>query len=84
MDQKHFFTPIILDDMCLAARILRGLRFASRLGMSFTNDAEAAIRNLSSSILNLDKVVLIRFSYLTFNSNKICTECLNKKISFSW
>ncbi|KAG9443125.1 hypothetical protein H6P81_018979 [Aristolochia fimbriata] len=37
------------------ARILRGLRVAARLGMAFYKDTEAAIRDLSPSIMNLAK-----------------------------
>ncbi|KAF8410307.1 hypothetical protein HHK36_002833 [Tetracentron sinense] len=37
------------------ARILRGLRIAARLGLSFSKETDKAIQNLSSSIMNLDK-----------------------------
>ncbi|GMH24537.1 hypothetical protein Nepgr_026380 [Nepenthes gracilis] len=37
------------------ARILRGLRIAARLGLSFSKDTEFAMRNLSALIKNLDK-----------------------------
>ena len=45
-----------LNKLCGAARILRGLRIAARLGLSFSEETETAIHDLSSSILNLAKV----------------------------
>ena len=39
-----------------AARILRGLRIAARLGLSFSKDTESAMHDLSASIEGLDKV----------------------------
>ncbi|XP_058090637.1 uncharacterized protein LOC131237037 [Magnolia sinica] len=37
------------------ARILRGLRIAARLGLQFSKETAIAIRDLSTSIMNLDK-----------------------------
>uniref|UniRef100_A0A7C9EV59 Polynucleotide adenylyltransferase n=1 Tax=Opuntia streptacantha TaxID=393608 RepID=A0A7C9EV59_OPUST len=37
------------------ARILRGLRIAARLQLSFAKDTEKAMRNLCTSVTNLDK-----------------------------
>lgn len=37
------------------ARILRGLRIAARLGFQFSSETSTAIRDLSSSIINIDK-----------------------------
>ncbi|XP_043711263.1 uncharacterized protein LOC122660147 isoform X1 [Telopea speciosissima] len=37
------------------ARILRGIRIAARLGLSFSEETAEAIQNLGSSILSLDK-----------------------------
>lgn len=48
----------ILCKLCYAARILRGLRIAGRLGLSISKDTEIAILKLSSSIINLAKVLL--------------------------
>lgn len=53
---------------CGAARILRGIRLAARLGLSFSKDADAAIRNLSSSIMNLAKVPQKNFIEITILS----------------
>ncbi|MQM17891.1 hypothetical protein Taro_050876 [Colocasia esculenta] len=38
-----------------SARILRGLRIAARLGLIFSKETAVAIRDLSSSVLTLDK-----------------------------
>ncbi|GMN28742.1 hypothetical protein TIFTF001_002147 [Ficus carica] len=47
------------------ARILRGLRIAARLGLSFTEETETAIHDLSSSILNLAKSrIMMEFNYM--------------------
>ena len=40
-----------------AARILRGLRIAARLGLSFSKDTETAIHNHSASLTTLAKVL---------------------------
>ncbi|RWW43139.1 hypothetical protein BHE74_00051231 [Ensete ventricosum] len=40
------------------ARILRGLRIVARLGLQFSKETAAAIRDLSSSILTLNEVIL--------------------------
>jgi tRNA nucleotidyltransferase/poly(A) polymerase len=40
----------------LPARILRGLRVAARLGFQFSSETSTAIRDLSPSIINIDKV----------------------------
>lgn len=42
-----------------SARILRGLRIAARLGFQFSSETSTAIRNLSSSIINIDKARLM-------------------------
>lgn len=39
-----------------SARMLRGLRLAARLKLSFSKDIENAMHKLSSSIMKLDKV----------------------------
>lgn len=39
-----------------SARMLRGLRLAARLKLSFSKDIEIAMHKLSSSIMKLDKV----------------------------
>lgn len=39
-----------------AARILRGLRIAARLGFEFSRETASAIHDFSSSILSLDVV----------------------------
>uniref|UniRef100_A0A1D1Z7U0 Putative poly(A) polymerase n=1 Tax=Anthurium amnicola TaxID=1678845 RepID=A0A1D1Z7U0_9ARAE len=44
-----------------SARILRGLRIAARLGLVFSKETEVAIRDLSSSVITLDKVVFGQF-----------------------
>ena len=41
--------------ICLA-RILRGIRIAARLGLTFSKETAQAIRNLSSSVSTLEKV----------------------------
>ncbi|OEL29261.1 hypothetical protein BAE44_0009716, partial [Dichanthelium oligosanthes] len=41
------------------ARILRGLRIAARLGFQFSSETSNAIRDLSSSIINIDKARLM-------------------------
>ncbi|KAL3525186.1 hypothetical protein ACH5RR_013558 [Cinchona calisaya] len=47
------------------ARILRGLRLAARLGLSFSEDTESAIRKFSSSILSLSKSrILMELNYM--------------------
>ncbi|XP_031269306.1 uncharacterized protein LOC116127790 [Pistacia vera] len=47
------------------ARILRGLRIAARLGMSFSKDTETAIRKLSSSVERLDKFrIMMEMNYM--------------------
>ncbi|KAJ0041488.1 hypothetical protein Pint_28695 [Pistacia integerrima] len=50
---------------CRTARILRGLRIAARLGMSFSKDTETAIRKLSSSVERLDKFrIMMEMNYM--------------------
>ncbi|XP_017969912.1 PREDICTED: uncharacterized protein LOC18610659 isoform X2 [Theobroma cacao] len=47
------------------ARILRGLRIAARLGLSFSKDTESAMHNLSSSIEGLDKFrLMLELNYM--------------------
>lgn len=47
------------------ARILRALRLAARLGLSFSEDTESAIHKLSSSILSLAKSrILMELNYM--------------------
>ncbi|XP_062216875.1 uncharacterized protein LOC133916982 [Phragmites australis] len=41
------------------ARILRGLRIAARLGFQFSSETSTAMRDLSSSIINIDKARLM-------------------------
>lgn len=45
--------------MLTAARILRGLRIAARLGFRFSDETAAALNELSSSISTLNKVSLV-------------------------
>ncbi|WRX08806.1 Poly A polymerase [Theobroma cacao] len=48
-----------------AARILRGLRIAARLGLSFSKDTESAMHNISSSIEGLDKFrLMLELNYM--------------------
>ncbi|KAM0919775.1 hypothetical protein ACQ4PT_007937 [Festuca glaucescens] len=42
-----------------SARILRGLRVAARLGFQFSSETSTAIRDLSPSIINIDKTRLM-------------------------
>ncbi|TVU48499.1 hypothetical protein EJB05_08137 [Eragrostis curvula] len=47
------------------ARILRGLRIAARLGFQFSSETSTAIRDLSPSILNIDKTrLMMEMNYL--------------------
>ncbi|XP_057981490.1 uncharacterized protein LOC131166879 isoform X2 [Malania oleifera] len=47
------------------ARILRGLRIAARLGLSFSKDTETAIHKLSLSIMSLDKSrIMMELNYM--------------------
>lgn len=48
---------------CFAARILRGLRIAARLGLSFAKDTEEAIHDLYASVKTLDKVFKVNFQF---------------------
>lgn len=50
----------LLINKFLVARILRAFRIAARLGFSFTKDLAQTVRELSASILRLDKVSIIR------------------------
>lgn len=45
--------------------MLRGLRIAARLGLSFSRETETAIRSLASSVKSLDKVLLQESSKTT-------------------
>lgn len=44
---------------CHAARILRGIRIAGRLGLSISKDTETAICKLQSSVKSLNKVLRV-------------------------
>ncbi|XWS42225.1 hypothetical protein CRYUN_Cryun17cG0149800 [Craigia yunnanensis] len=47
------------------ARILRGLRIAARLGLSFSKDTESAMHDLSASIEGLDKFrLMLELNYM--------------------
>ncbi|KAL5557410.1 hypothetical protein UlMin_039646 [Ulmus minor] len=47
------------------ARILRGLRIAARLGLSFAEETETAIHNLSSSVMKLAKArIMMEMNYM--------------------
>ncbi|KAK3148466.1 hypothetical protein QOZ80_3BG0295430 [Eleusine coracana subsp. coracana] len=47
------------------ARILRGLRIAARLGFQFSSETSTAIRDLSSSIIDIDKSrLMMEMNYL--------------------
>lgn len=58
-----------------SARILRGIRIAARLGLSFSKDIESAIHKHSSSILNLGAVS----NEIIISSTDMC-DC-GKKVS---
>lgn len=54
-------TPIVnmmelILDSFFSARILRGLRLAARLNLSFTKEIEDAMHELSSAIMSLSNV----------------------------
>ena len=49
----------LLIIQCISARILRGLRIAARLGFQFSSETSNAIHDLSSSIINIDKVYFL-------------------------
>ncbi|MCE0482070.1 hypothetical protein HAX54_040461 [Datura stramonium] len=53
--QLRTLVPAHLSFQEDCARILRGLRLAARLKLSFSEEIEIAIRKLSSSIMKLDK-----------------------------
>lgn len=53
--QTKWLWPII--SIVIAARILRGLRIAARLGLSLSKDTADAMHNLYSSVQGLAKVV---------------------------
>lgn len=53
------------------ARILRALRIAARLGLHFSRDTAAAMCNLSSSIVKLEKVT--RSCFWTSIGSSTCT-----------
>lgn len=59
---EHF--PVFMETLTLtsdsnyyAARILRAIRIAARLGFRISKETANSIKNLSYSILRLDKVV---------------------------
>lgn len=54
------------------ARMLRGLRIAARLGLSFSRETETAIRSLASSVKSLDKSrIMLELNYmLSYGSAK--------------
>lgn len=43
----------------ITARILRGLRIVARLGFRFSKETATAIRDLSSSVITLEKVFAV-------------------------
>lgn len=49
------------ESICHVARILRGLRIAARLGLSFSKKTETAMHDLSPSIKSLGKVLTLEF-----------------------
>ncbi|KAK9285251.1 hypothetical protein L1049_024440 [Liquidambar formosana] len=54
-----------MQTLFFAARILRGLRIAARLGLSLSKETENAIRSLSSSIKSLDKSrIMLELNYM--------------------
>ncbi|XWS33945.1 hypothetical protein CRYUN_Cryun22dG0126400 [Craigia yunnanensis] len=64
------------------ARILRGLRIAARLGLSFSRDTENAMRDLSASIEGLDKFRLIlELNYMLSYGAAESSICLLQRFS---
>ena len=52
-------SPVKFIHQYISARILRGLRIAARLGFQFSSETSNAIHDLSSSIINIDKVYFL-------------------------
>jgi hypothetical protein len=61
IDNSFFFVLFIIrlacDSFLFAARILRAVRIAARLGFRFTRETAHFIKNLSRSLLRLDNVL---------------------------
>ena len=55
----------------ISARILRGFRIAARLGFQFSSETSNAIHDLSSSIINIDKVYFLGTS--EYKLTIVCT-----------
>lgn len=70
-----------------SARILRGLRIAARLGLSFSKDIETAIHKQAFSLLNLSTVLFKIFirstDYISLYSNG-CLYKINLIVSASY
>lgn len=60
------FLYILRSIFLFSARILRGIRIASRLGFGFTRETARSVINLSFSVLRLDKVYLGLFLAILF------------------
>ncbi|OMO83406.1 hypothetical protein COLO4_22540 [Corchorus olitorius] len=59
------------------ARILRGLRIAARLGLSFSKDTESAMQDLASSIEGLDKFrLMLEVNYMLSYGSAESSICL--------
>ncbi|EXC35254.1 Poly(A) polymerase [Morus notabilis] len=66
----------------LIARILRGLRIAARLGLSFSKDTETAIYDLSSSILKLARArIMMELNYMLSYGAAKPSLCLLQKFN---
>ncbi|GMJ07870.1 hypothetical protein HRI_004456200 [Hibiscus trionum] len=64
------------------ARILRGLRIAARLSLSFSKDTERAMHNLSSSIGGLDKFrLMLEMNYMLSYGAAVPSICLLQRFN---
>lgn len=63
MPSKHFltFSKLTCPSLNYAARILRAIRIASRLGFRISKETAHFVKNLSLSVLRLDKVIINLF-----------------------
>ena len=67
MLKEYYCTPIFHMHDCmipfffLSARILRAIRIAARLGFSISRETAQSVKNLSYSVLRLDRVFKVIF-----------------------
>jgi pantothenate kinase len=54
---SHVHDQVVCDSFLFAARILRAVRIAARLGFRFTRETAHFVKNLSRLLLRLDKVI---------------------------